>query len=308
MKPLWILCLIALCGSPRMAACVCPAAPVAWAPDVSPYFLCVGPSGNVYVTNGDVAHTVTVHAPGGAVLATWSAPAGAGGAFMPEGIAVDAAGIVYVSDIQNSRIVVLDAGGQYLRSLSNPGTGAGQFLLPFDLALGPDNDLFVVEAMPGSGKIVHLRRDGTFLNEWPVVTNNNAYDIAVDGDGTVYGSQWPGETPVEVYSSGGALLRTWAPGSAGETVSTARLEAAEGRVFVSIARIATGGPYTELRTFDGFGAQQCVVGVPFLGAIAFDPGGHLYAGAPDQHEVFRLAIDPTPALKLSWGALKQRYR
>jgi hypothetical protein len=307
MKPLWIFCLIALCAASHAATAGCPAGPVAWAPEVSPFYLTVGPSGSVYVTDPD-AHAVIVHSSAGAVLATWSAPAGASGAFLPEGVAVDGAGTTYVSDAQNTRIVVLDAGGHYVRSIANPGTGAGQFLIPLDLALGPADDLFVVDAIPGNGKVVHMKRDGTYLNEWPVVVDNGSYDIAVDGDGTVYGAQWPGEAPVEVRSSTGALLRTWSPASAGESVSIARLEAAGGRVFVSLARIAAGGPYTELRTFDGFGGLQCTIGVPYLGAIAFDPGGHLYVGSPDQHEVFQLAADPTPTLTLSWGALKQRYR
>lgn len=312
MKALWVTGLILLASSillasrPRQAACNCLGSPVHWAPASASFFLSVGPFGNVYATN-NMDNAVTVYSSGGGVQARWVVPGVAGNAPVVEGVAVDAAGNIYVADASNSRVAVLGPGGQYMRSLSAPGTDAGQFLMPFDIALGHDNDLFVVDAFPANTRVLRFRLDGRFLNEWPVVTQNGLYDIAVDTDGTVYGTQWPGSAPVEVRSPTGTLLRTWNPGTPGEQVSTGRIEARNGLVFVSVVAEATGSPVSELRVFDSLGNPKCATGISFLGALAIAPGPGLYMGSPDRQAIDWLDL-ATPAVHRTWGALKLRYR
>lgn len=64
----------------------------------------------------------------------------------PTGLAVDAAGRVYVSDQLNCRIQVFEANGKFIRAFGQAGDRAGHFARPKHLAVGSDGILFVVDA------------------------------------------------------------------------------------------------------------------------------------------------------------------
>lgn len=59
------------------------------------------------------------------------------------GIAMDAAGNVYVSDREENKLWVFDARGRSVRGIGRRGQGPGEFYAPTGIAIGPDGKLYV---------------------------------------------------------------------------------------------------------------------------------------------------------------------
>src|SRR5207248_6491697 len=79
-----------------------------------PTNLAVGPSGDLYVTDGYGNARVHRFAPDGRLLQSWGEPGGGPGQFrVPHGLAVDEDGTVYVADRENSRVQLFTADGVY---------------------------------------------------------------------------------------------------------------------------------------------------------------------------------------------------
>jgi DNA-binding beta-propeller fold protein YncE len=118
--------------------------------------LAIGPDGNLYVTD-TVTATVTVVSPAGQVLRRWGRPGHGPGQFffvtkdpadptdVAASIAVGPDGKVYVSDSGNGRVEVFTPAGAFIRQVGSYGSGNGQFLLPYDLAVDASNDLYVTD-------------------------------------------------------------------------------------------------------------------------------------------------------------------
>ena len=64
----------------------------------------------------------------------------------PRGIAVDAAGNLYIADTDHQRIVVLDPAGHLVRTWGSAGKDPGQFMTPEDVAVGPDGLIYVLDS------------------------------------------------------------------------------------------------------------------------------------------------------------------
>lgn len=79
-----------------------------------PTNLALGPTGDLYVADGYGNARVHRFAADGSLLQSWGEPGSGPGQFhVPHGIAVDAEGIVYVADRENSRIQRFSATGEY---------------------------------------------------------------------------------------------------------------------------------------------------------------------------------------------------
>lgn len=63
------------------------------------------------------------------------------------GVAMDAAGVVYVSDLSDARIWVFAQDGRSLRAIGRRGRGPGEFESPTGISIGPDGKLYVRDAV-----------------------------------------------------------------------------------------------------------------------------------------------------------------
>jgi hypothetical protein len=80
------------------------------------------------------------------VLDEWGSRGTANGRFRePDGVAVDGAGDVYVSDRENYRVQVFDPNGHFLGKWGLRGTGLGEFSLPSAIAVDCNGDVYVAD-------------------------------------------------------------------------------------------------------------------------------------------------------------------
>jgi hypothetical protein len=202
----------------------------------SPSGVAVDTAGNVYVadTGNNAIRKIT---PGGSVSTLAGSPTddpgfvdgtGANARFAaPYGIAVDAAGTIYVADTGNNAIRVVTQGGAVSTlaggGMDNPGfadaTGAeARFASPCGVAVGPTGIVYVADT--ANNAVRRVTSDGqvtTFAGQGPDTSGsqdgigtaaqfNNPYGIAVDANSLVF-----------VADSGNSVVRKIAPNG---TVST----------------------------------------------------------------------------------------
>lgn len=100
--------------------------------------------GGIFVTSGD--HTVSKHDYDGRKLMEWGREGTGDGEFnSPRGIAVDAAGYIYVADFENSRVQKFDSRGTYVAKWGSKGSGAGKLFRPAGVACW-ENYVFVADS------------------------------------------------------------------------------------------------------------------------------------------------------------------
>src|SRR5436853_130178 len=81
----------------------------------------------------------------------------------PKGLAVDGAGVVYVADSLNNRIVKFDSSGNFLTQWGSLGTGDGQMRLPADVAAPSAGAVYVVD---DTNRVQMFNPNGTFVLSW----------------------------------------------------------------------------------------------------------------------------------------------
>jgi DNA-binding beta-propeller fold protein YncE len=116
----------------------------------------------------------------------------------PNGVAVDAAGNLYVTDSNNGRLVVLDSSGQE-RAIVRRGAAAGDLGLPRGAAIDDSGRVYVVDTSGQSVKLYHVI--GTeavppvYIGQFGTLgTDDGAFQypngVAVDGRARVYITDW----------------------------------------------------------------------------------------------------------------------
>jgi len=157
-----------------------------------PTKVAVAGDGSLYVSDGYRNTRVVKFGPDGKFLFQWGVKgSGPGQLDLPHGIALDAAGRVYVADRSNARVQVFDALGHYVAEWKSTALGR-----PYDVAVGnglavvadggdqpaapPDRSAVVIVGLDGSVR-ERIGRFGNYDGQFAI-----AHAVAVAPDGTVY--------------------------------------------------------------------------------------------------------------------------
>jgi DNA-binding beta-propeller fold protein YncE len=180
---------------------------VALGADGSVYVLDYGYSGLVDGVERYREARVQRFDPEGRFLAAW----GHGQLNRPFGLAVDAAGDVWVADTFNHLVRRYSPDGTLRSTWGGHGAAPGQLDRPTDLTIA-GNEVYVVEF--GSDRVQVLGMDGSPRRAWGVTGSGpgqlrGPHGIAVDDAGRVYVADTNNHR-IAVFSTRGELLETWA--------------------------------------------------------------------------------------------------
>jgi tripartite motif-containing protein 71 len=130
---------------------------------------------------------------------------------LPQGIAVDASGSVYVVDFGNARVQKFDSDGRLLLQWGGRGNAAGQLNQPVGIAVDEQGHIYVSDV--GNERVQKFDSDGGFLLEWGGFGAGNGQfhtprGLAVDRGGHVYVVD-SGNHRVQKFSSRGSFLAKW---------------------------------------------------------------------------------------------------
>src|SRR5207248_1887940 len=87
---------------------------------------------------------------------------------LPQSVAVDPWGYIYVADTNNHRVQKFSASGGFIAALGKdqgiPGSGNGEFIFPYGVAVDASGNVYVADG--GNHRIQKFSANGTFLTKW----------------------------------------------------------------------------------------------------------------------------------------------
>ncbi|HKU40350.1 MAG TPA: peptidyl-alpha-hydroxyglycine alpha-amidating lyase family protein [Polyangiales bacterium] len=103
----------------------------------------------------------------------------------PTDVAIAADGSIYVADgYGNSRVVQLDAQGNFVRAWGTRGSQPGQFDTPHSIALDAQRRVYVADR--GNARIQRFDEHGEFIDEWKSAELGRPWALTVAKDGSVF--------------------------------------------------------------------------------------------------------------------------
>ena len=190
----------------------------------TPAGLAVDGQGNVYVTDNGIILNAAVQAAGrysrvvkfdrnGKWLGAWGEHGTGEGQFLEaQGIAIDAAGYIYVADGAAGHVSRFDPRGRWVATWGSKGSGEGQFSGGnLRLTVAPDGSIYVSDR--SAHRILHFAADGFFLSAWGDNGSGEGQferpeGLAVDADGCVYVADG-GNDRVQKADGDGQFITQW---------------------------------------------------------------------------------------------------
>jgi DNA-binding beta-propeller fold protein YncE len=221
----------------------------------------------------------------------------------PYGIAVDASGLVYVTESSTFRVQVFDSMGQFIGVFGERGSGPGQFEGPFGITVTPDGSIYVVDSY--NDRIQKFGHDYSFLASWGSAGTADGqfsapFGIAHGPSGDIYVTDF-GNHRVQKFDSDGTHLRSWGSRGSGPGMFDHALGIAvdsESHVYVAdnenmrIQKFDRSGNYITHWSSWGY---EGVNGSPHDVAIGPEGNVHVLNGACQVHE-----FTPNGGFVLGW--------
>jgi sugar lactone lactonase YvrE len=192
-----------------------------------PQGIAVDAEGFVYVTDTS-NHRIQKFTSDGTFVAKWGrnggdGTPGSGNAEFgyPHGITLDTEGFIYIADTYKHRIQKLDREGTYITEWGTYGSDTGQFIYPFDLAVGTSNgvtSIYVAEKF--NNRIQKFNSVGDFILGWGGNGSDNGKfleptGITVDQDGYVYVADTYNHR-IQKFDAGGLYITQWGEEGSGD--------------------------------------------------------------------------------------------
>jgi len=164
------------------------------------------------IVDADVFSTLVTQTPPPFVMKWGSSGTGNGQFHETSGIAVDAAGDVYVTDRGLNRVQKFSSYGGYITQWGSPGTGPGQFQYPWGVAVDRVGNVYVSDFL--NSRIQKFGSDGTYVAQWGSWGTsghgqfNDPLGVAVDASGNVYIAEFNGPR-IQQFTSSGDFITEW---------------------------------------------------------------------------------------------------
>ena len=157
--------------------------------------------GEVYVANSH-NHCVSVFREDGTFIRT----IGQGKLQSPRDVLVHSNGLVYVTDWCNHRIAVFSQEGELVRTFGSQGRGKGEFQVPSDVAVSPDDHhLYVSDA--NNHRVQVFTLEGRYVREFGTGQLKGPNGLTVTSDGSVLVAD-SDNNRVAVFDKNGKLVRS----------------------------------------------------------------------------------------------------
>lgn len=146
------------------------------------------------------------------------AGSGAGQFQLPSGVAIDAAGDIFIADKDNHRVQKFAANGTYLNEWGSEGTSDGLFSYPNGVAVDAVGNVYVVDT--NNHRIQKFESDGTFLLKWGTQGSGKEqlywpHGAAVDASGDVYVAD-RNNNRIQKFDEKGRFLTQWGAYGSGD--------------------------------------------------------------------------------------------
>ena len=144
-------------------------------------------------------------------VATWGQGVGGVSFEAPNGMTIDDAGFIYVTEFQGGHLRKFSSDGELLLEVASNGVDPGMLGNPIGVAVDGEGVIYVSES--GTSRISRFAPDGSFLTTWAGPGTDpgqfrSAMGIAVSDAFEVFVADF-GNHRVQVFDRRGALVRSW---------------------------------------------------------------------------------------------------
>ncbi len=180
----------------------------------SPQGVTTDTAGNIYVVDR-MNHRIQKFASDGTFLTKWgrnggdgSAGAGDGEFNSPQGIAIDAAGNLYVTDTWNNRVQKFTSAGEFITRWGSYGSDDTQFNTPLGIAVDEEGMVYVVDSQ--NSRVAKYSSDGNFITKWGIGDIGNPTQIAISHSNVyVKSTDIGGNRLISRYNNVGSMISVW---------------------------------------------------------------------------------------------------
>lgn len=271
--------------------------------------------GSIYVADGN--NRIQKFTGTGTFVFQWGAiGSGNGQLAQPVGLAVDAEANLYVAEVGNQRVQKFTGAGvplsepvpTFLLKWGSPGSGNGQFNLPFGITVDPSGSVYVTDI--NNHRIEKFTSTGAYVTQWGSLGNGNSQfngpnGVCADAAGNIYVMD-TGNHRIQKFSAAGVYLKQWGSLGTGNgqfNAPTSMAVNAAGDVYVAdfnnhrIQKFTSGGDY--LLQFGTPGSGDGQLSSPY--GVAVDPAGNVFVVEIGTHRVSKFS--GTGQFIKSWGGV-----